>query len=185
MVSQLRQLEQIVQQGPLDTKEALRFFDQLGPVTLEFMAGRWQGTELPTGHPLSGLLANLHWYGKEFIDGEQVHPLLFTGRNQQIFRVKPNQIALDLGLRLPFLQSPALIPMLRILIALSKTEASQARLRLMEYRGQVSATMVYDYLPIQDTFRKVDEVSVLGLMDLKGDSQPFFFLLTRESSSEL
>ena len=31
-----------------------------------------------------------------------------------------------------------------------------ARLRMTEYRGVVSATMIYDSLPLNDVFRKVD-----------------------------
>jgi hypothetical protein len=67
---------------------------------------------------------------------------------------------------------------------LSKTDASQARLRLMEYRGKVSATMIYDALPINDIFRKVDESTVFGLMDYKHSEQPFFFLLRRDTAEE-
>ena len=51
---------------------------------------------------------------------------------------------------------------------------------MMEYRGQVTATMMYDYLPIHDHFRKIDDNTVLGLMDFKPISQPFFFLLKRD-----
>ena len=40
--------------------------------------------------------------------------------------------------------------------------------------------MIYDSLPINDVFRKVDDHTVLGLMDLKGMKDPFFFVLTRE-----
>ena len=48
------------------------------------------------------------------------------------------------------------------------------------YRGKPTATMVYDNLPINDVFHKVDEDTVLGIMDLKGMKQPFFFVLRRE-----
>jgi len=61
------------------------------------------------------------------------------------------------------------------------TRRSQARLRLTEYRGKSSATMIYDSLPINDVFRKVDENTVLGIMDMKGVAQPFFFILRREN----
>ena len=71
--------------------------------------------------------------------------------------------------------------MLTFTNSLLKTEKSQARLRMMEYRGKVSATMIYDYLPINDSFRKVDNHTVLGLMDFKNLPQPFFFLLKRAS----
>jgi len=54
---------------------------------------------------------------------------------------------------------------------------------MMEYRQEVSATMIYDDLPIQDTFRKVDENTVFGVMDFKSVPQPFFFMLKRVESA--
>ena len=44
------------------------------------MVGRWRGSGLPTGSPLDGLLESYGWYGKEFVDAETVHPLLFRDR---------------------------------------------------------------------------------------------------------
>ena len=41
------------------------------------MIGTWRGAELPTAHPLDGLLAASGWWGKQFVDAETVHPLLF------------------------------------------------------------------------------------------------------------
>jgi hypothetical protein len=64
--------------------------------------------------------------------------------------------------------------------SMSTTETSQARLRMMEYRHQVTATMIYDQLPINDSFRKIDDNTVFGAMDFKGVPQPFFFVLRRE-----
>jgi len=40
--------------------------------------------------------------------------------------------------------------------------------------------MIYDHLPIMDLFRKVDDNTLLGVMDLKGMQQPFFFVLYRD-----
>ena len=46
------------------------------------MFGRWRGRGLHTNHPLDGLLETFGWYGKEFVDAETVHPLLFLdGKN--------------------------------------------------------------------------------------------------------
>jgi hypothetical protein len=42
--------------------------------------------------------------------------------------------------------------------------------------------MVYDALPIIDVFRRVTADRVLGLMDLRGLAEPFFFLLDRDAS---
>ena len=86
-------------------------------------------------------------------------------------------------LKLPILKNESLKALLMLTNSLLKTKASQARLRMMEYRGKVSATMIYDYLPINDSFRKVDENMVLGIMDYKNSPQPFFFVLKRCSES--
>jgi hypothetical protein len=40
--------------------------------------------------------------------------------------------------------------------------------------------MIYDSLPINDIFRKVDDHTVLGVMDVRFTPQPFFFVLRRE-----
>ena len=77
-------------------------------------------------------------------------------------------------------KNDSLKPVYSAMSTLLKKEESKARLRMMEYRGKVSATMIYDYLPINDIFRQVDENTVLGLMDFKGMSQPFFFVLERD-----
>ncbi|MGH8493405.1 MAG: DUF4334 domain-containing protein [Moraxellaceae bacterium] len=54
-----------------------------------------------------------------------------------------------------------------------------ACLRSVAYRGVVTTTMVYDSHPIFDHFRKIDESTVLGVMDRKGDEMPLFFFLKR------
>ena len=55
----------------------------------------------------------------------------------------------------------------------------KASLRSVAYRDVVTATMVYDNHPIFDHFRKVDDDTVLGVMDRKGDEFPLFFWLRR------
>ena len=52
----------------------------------------------------------------------------------------------------------------------SNTEAmkGEASLWLEEFRGEVTATMVYDGAPIHDHFKVVDEKAVLGIMNGKG-----------------
>ncbi len=54
-----------------------------------------------------------------------------------------------------------------------------ASLRRVEYRGVVTATMCYDKHPVFDHFRQVDERTVLGVMDRKGDTMPLYFYLRR------
>ncbi|MEA5537091.1 DUF4334 domain-containing protein [Crocosphaera sp. XPORK-15E] len=171
--------QSIIKAGKTTTETALQLFDLLDPVNLDFMLGRWQGSGLHTDHPMDGLLEASNWYGKEFIDPENVHPLLFLDSQGNIFKVAPNPTAMNWVLKLPILKNDFLKPLMMLTNSLLKTQTSQARLRMMEYREKVSATMIYDYLPINDSFRKVDDNTVLGIMDFKSVPQPFFFVLRR------
>lgn len=171
--------QSILATGNATTEEALQLFDALEPVNLAFMIGRWQGSGLHTAHPMDGLLEASDWYGKEFVDAETVHPLLFRGTQNKIIKVSPHPTAMNLALRLPVIKRAFMKPFLKLLNLFLSTEKSQARLRMMEYRGKVSATMIYDHLPINDSFRKIDENTVLGIMDFKALAQPFFFVLKR------
>lgn len=168
------------QQDQTTTAEALALFDDLDPVDLDFMIGRWRGSEFPTGHPMDGLLQASNWYGKEFIAPDTVHPLLFVDNSGQIIRVTPNSLAINLALQLPIPRSDSLKPIYTFLASLQKTDKSQARLRMVEHRHKISATMIYDDVPIHDVFRKIDDRTVMGLMDYKASQQPYFFVLTRD-----
>lgn len=57
----------------------------------------------------------------------------------------------------------------------------KATLKMIRVDGTVSATMVYDKHPIFDHFRALDENTLIGRMDAKGDSSPLFFYLERIS----
>ncbi len=171
----------ILQNEKSTTAEALALFDQLESVDLDFMLGRWKGFGLHTDHPMDGLLEVANWYGKEFVSPDCVHPLLFLDRNGDIFKLSPNPQMMKMAVSLPIPKNDAVKPMFTLFNPLLKTEKSQARLRMMEHRDKVSATMIYDHLPIHDVFRKVNDNTVLGLMDYKVIQQPFFFTLSRES----
>ncbi len=165
----------------LNTDEALKIFDKLETVDCDFMLGRWKGSEVMTGHPMDGILDLVGWYGKYFIDTDNVHPLIFYRKKSQLFSVNP--ITMPLGLmkyNLPRLKLYK--PLLRIVRLLIQTQKGKARLRMLEHRGKVSATMCYDQLPVNDCFRKLDDNSVLGVMDQKGGSQPYFFMLERDDT---
>ncbi|WP_019508973.1 DUF4334 domain-containing protein [Pleurocapsa sp. PCC 7319] len=175
----LENYQLILESGQTTTEKALQLFDALESVNLDFMLGRWQGSGLHTAHPMDGLLESSNWYGKEFVDSENVHPLLFLDSQGQVFKVAPNPTAMNWVLKFPLPKNDSIKPLLMLINSLLKTEKSQARLRMMEYRGKVSATMIYDYLPINDSFRKVDDNTVLGIMDYKNSPQAFFFVLKR------
>lgn len=175
----LKNTQLILNKGRTTLETALELFDALEPVNLEFMFGRWKGSGLQTNHPMDGLLEASNWYGKEFINAETVHPLLFLDAQGKIIKVAPNARAMEWVTKIPKINLEIVKPVFNLTKFLLKTEKSQARLRMMEYRNQVSATMIYDYLPINDSFRKIDDRTVLGVMDFKNLPQPFFFILKR------
>jgi hypothetical protein len=63
------------------------------------------------------------------------------------------------------------------------TRRPAARVREVRHRGVVTAAIVYDRLPVVDSFRRLGEDTLLGLMDLRGVPEPFPFLLRRELSA--
>jgi hypothetical protein len=65
------------------------------------------------------------------------------------------------------------------------TTSPKARLRTTRYRGVDTATMIYDQLPINDVFRALHDDAVLGAMDLRGFTTPYFFVLKRDDSLTL
>ena len=165
-------------------QEALDLFDSLEPVDIEFMIDRWKGDGHPTDHPLDGLLEVFHWYGKHFESAEDVHPLLFSNRRGKLVRVNPGYMkpSFVMAEQMSKLKSKTAGNIFQLLLPLFSTSKSRARLRMTEYRGKTSATMIYDQLPINDVFRKLDDDAVLGVMDNKIMKDPFFFKLTRDSS---
>ena len=177
---QLHQLE-----NGTTTEAALAFFDSLAPVETPTLIGSWRGRGVETGHPIDGLLELFGWHGKRFSGPEGAYPLVFQHTKGGVFNVNPAAIPVGFVVRHPNLFRHSLAGRLfRAFSMLLQTEQPKARLRMTEYRGVVSATMIYDSLPINDVFRKVDEDCVLGAMDMRFTPQPFFFVLRREGRPE-
>ncbi len=172
-----------LEKGQVSLEEALSIFDALAPVAPDFMIGAWKGEGFETGHPLDGVLERCHWHGKRFESEEHVHPLVFRKVSGRLTSVKPLLAMPGLGLldSMPFLKSAFVGRVFQWMLPLLSGRKSAARLRTTNYRGVATATMMYDNLPINDVFRKVDDNTLLGIMDLKGMKQPFFFVLRREA----
>lgn len=177
-----------LQAGAVSTEEAIALFDSLPPVPLTEMIGTWRGSEFPSGHPMDGLLAASGWYGKRFEDVETVHPLLFyTGDRARAFALDPAKVPVGV-LRFEHLPLPRIGSLHTMLLAARpalQTHHPKARLRMTEYRGQSSATMIYDDHPILDVFRQVDDQTVLGAMDMRGMARPYFFVLRRDAATPI
>lgn len=169
-------LENVLKERKTTVEEAFKLFDELEPATLDFMIGRWKGISINSGHRLDGKLEHSGWYGKVFFNLEEVHPLLyFTEDKTAIYSVEPTSL-------FGRTEHTGKEEATRVF---EKTKEAKARLRNTEYRGRSCATMVYDELPILDVFVKIDDTKVLGVMDLKGDPEPFFFVLERDNQSTI
>ena len=160
---------------------ALDLFDRCAPADVAAVIGRWRGSGLPTGHPFDGLLEAYGWYGKEVLDPETVHPLLFRDGRRRPRPVDPAHAPLAVLRRAPWLARNALARAGFALVRpLRTTGRPTARVRPVGHRGVVSAALVYDRLPIVDHLRRVAPGTLLGVMDLRGVPQPFFFVLRRD-----
>ena len=168
--------------GRATTKDAFELFDLLEPIDVDFMIGHWVGEGFHTNHPMDGLLETYHWYGKRFESLEDVHPLVFSTRRGGVAHVNPGLMSSALNMPMP--KSAIVGRLFQTLLPFFTTSRSSARLRMTTYRGKSSATMIYDQLPINDVFRKIDQNAVFGVMDLKGMKLPFFFILHREHKND-
>ncbi len=160
---------------------ALAFYDSLEPAGVDEMLGSWRGEGLPTGHPLDGVLERLGWHGKRFDAPDDAHPLVFDAGAGRRVSVNPAFVPTAVLVRhARLLHAPVTGRLFSVIRPLLTTTRPKARLRLMKYRAVLTATMCYDDLPINDAFRKVDEDTLVGAMDLRGLGTPFLFVLRRE-----
>lgn len=160
----------------LSTERDLARFDSLPGVEIEELTGTWRGSELPTGHPLDGLLERLGWQGKRFESKERVHPLIFHPG----IALNPNRLPMSVALRWPRLAGsiPARAGFALVRWAL-RARGPSASLARIEFRDCISTAMIYDRQPIIDHFRRIDDSRLLGLMQVRS-VPPYFFLLTAE-----
>jgi hypothetical protein len=69
------------------------------------------------------------------------------------------------------------------LFANSEMAKGGASLWMVEFRGESTATMVYDGQPIFDHFKTIDDSTLLGVMNGKGvvaDGRHYYFVLERD-----
>ncbi|NMO04742.1 DUF4334 domain-containing protein [Gordonia sp. TBRC 11910] len=168
----------------LSTADAAALFDSLPAVAIDDIIGRtWHGGEVPTGHPMDGTLSLSGWYGKRFDDADHVHPLLF-GEPGSLYAVNPKVMPVGLLLKIGR-RLPRRIPGVGLAMKALRTRRHRARLRVVEYHAgpnapaKASAAMSYDDQPIIDHFRWLDANTLLGAMDLRGSTDPYFFYLQR------
>jgi len=119
--------------------------------------GAWKGADFATGHPLHQGLVDARWYGKTFVSASDAKPLICTDENGARY----SNLALGRG--------------------------GEASLWAVEFRGEVTATMVYDAQPVFDHFKWVDDDTLMGIMNGKSplifhQGHHYYFLLERDVS---
>lgn len=127
-----------------DPAELRRVFAELPAVTVDFMIGDWRGGELPSGHPMDGMLEQARWYGKSFRSATDVQPLVCLDENGERY----SNVELGKG---------------------------EATLRMVEFDGTLTASMIYDGQPVIDHFAGVDGNTVMGVMTGKKLREPYFY----------
>jgi hypothetical protein len=131
-----------------------RLWHDLAPATVSGMLGSWRGGDFATGHPASGLLEKIRWHGKRFDEPLLGHPLICRDEDGALYS---NRDAAGGGL---------------------------ASLWDVVFRDELTATMVYDAIPVFDHFKVVDHDTVMGIMNGKleplfGTADPYYFWLER------
>ena len=128
----------------------------LAPATIPLLLGSWRGGDFSTGHPASRLLEKIRWHGKRFDGPFEAHPLICRDEHGGLYS---NKEAAGGGL---------------------------ASLWEVGFRGETTATMVYDAMAVFDHFKIVDDDTVMGIMNGKlepvfGTADPYYFWLEREA----
>jgi hypothetical protein len=128
---------------------------ELGPVTVEEILGAWRGGDFSTGHLASTVLEKVRWHGKAFHSALDAKPLICRGQDGELYS------------------------------NLKAGGGGEASLWPVGFRGETTATMVYDRLPVFDHFKKADDATLMGIMNGKleaafGVTGLYYFWLERD-----
>ena len=127
----------------------------LRPVTVDEVLGAWRGGDFATGHVASAVLEQVRWHGKRFDGPLDAKPLICRGDDGELFS------------------------------HLKAGGGGEASLWPVEFRGETTASMVYDRMPVVDHFKAVDDRTLMGIMNGKleaafGVADLYYFWLERE-----
>ncbi|WP_435769299.1 DUF4334 domain-containing protein [Nocardioides sp. SYSU DS0651] len=142
--------------GPVDPADLDALWADLATTTVEEILGAWRGGDFATGHVASTVLRKVGWHGKRFDSPLEAVPLVCRDDAGELYS---NREAAGGG---------------------------EASLWPVGFRGEVTATMVYDRMPVLDHFKKVDDDTLVGIMNGKlssafGIDDLYYFWLEREA----
>lgn len=147
-------------------------FDTLNSVSIEMLTGTWKVDPSYTETSGGKMLIESGWWGARFVDAETVDPLLYpTPDGNAVF-------AADLQAVLAVLSTGERdIPARRNEV---ETSTPIGRLRMVEYRDVLTATLVYDQVPVLDYLRAIDRDTIVAAVEHRGRvKQPDYALLRR------
>ncbi len=157
---------------------ALEEFQSLPSIAPRELVGLWKGQGVPTGHPFDGVLENLGWFGKRFTPDMRADALLFRSSERRLVAVDPKWIPLRLALRFHGVgRTQVARDLFSFLQRRLRAKGPVASLKTLVFGGVESAAMVYDHQPIIDYFRRIDKVTIMGAMTIRGDGRIYFFEL--------
>lgn len=130
-------------------------WSHLRPVKVDEILEHWRGGDFATGHVASTVLAKVRWHGKWFDGPLDVTPIVCRNDADELYA---NEKAAGGG---------------------------GASLWPVEFRGEVTATMVYDRMPVVDHFKRIDDDTLMGIMNGKlesafGVGELYYFWLERD-----
>jgi hypothetical protein len=165
--------------------EVTNWFRSLEPVRPEDMIGLWKGVGHPSGHPLDGVLENLHWFGKRFHPDMRADALLFEGDPGRLVPVDPKFFPIRLANHFAaFGRSARAWNLFSHMRSRVRAQGTTARLQTRMDDDVMTAAMIYDRQPITDFFRRIDKHEVAGMMVVERDPKRYFFRLARVEPEE-
>jgi hypothetical protein len=128
----------------------------LAPLGVQEILGPWRGGDFATGHVASTVLEKVRWHGKRFDGPLAAVPLVCRGEDGELYSHK------------------------------QAGGGGEASLWEVGFRGEVTATMVYDRMPVFDHFKRVDDDTLMGIMSGKleaafGVKDLYYFWLERDA----
>ncbi|WP_243788744.1 DUF4334 domain-containing protein [Saccharopolyspora gloriosae] len=143
------------QDGGVSPDELDEIWAALPAVAAADVLGAWRGADFATGHRLGEQLIAARWHGKTFHSVLDAKPLICRDSAGELF----SNVELGGG--------------------------GEATLWNVEFRGEVTATMVYDSRPVFDHFKQVGPNTLVGIMNgrpeqVLDNGRFYYFLLERD-----
>jgi hypothetical protein len=148
-------------------------FAELPPVSMETLSGIWRAVAIPGVSPFYQVQIEKGWYGMRFTDPETVDSMLIsTSDGADIFAADVLKIVAA---------APGADTHLSQIRTQIETDQPMGRLRMISYRGAISAALIYDRQPVIDYFRTIDDTAVLCAAEARGISETGYCVLQRNS----